>query len=91
MASPVVAFGEGGACETVIDGVTGVFAGEQTVEAFVEAMHRLERLPFDRGRIRAHAETFGHERFGATLAQLVDTAWGRLERPIARQRRMTSA
>ena len=88
---PVVAFGEGGACETIVDGVTGVFAGEQTVEAFVEAMHRLKRLPFDRGRIRAHAETFGHERFGATLAQLVDTAWERLERPIARQRRMTSA
>src|SRR6202011_2234486 len=72
---PVVAYGAGGACETVIDGVTGVFAGEQTVEAFVEAIRRLERLPFDRARIRSHAEGFGQERFGATLAELVNAAW----------------
>jgi len=88
---PVAAYGAGGACETIIDGVTGVFAGEQTIEAFVDAISRLERLPFDRARIRAHAETFGHERFSAMLTELVNAAWERLERPTARPLWMASA
>ncbi len=88
---PVVAYGAGGARETIIDGVTGVFADEQSLEAFVEAIRRLERLPFDRGRIRTHAETFGHERFSAMLTELVNAAWERLERPTARPLWMASA
>ncbi len=33
---PVIAFGRGGATETVIEGVTGTFFHEQTVEALFE-------------------------------------------------------
>jgi glycosyltransferase involved in cell wall biosynthesis len=71
---PVIAYGAGGAAETVIDGVTGVFAAEQSVASFVDALERFERLSFDRGRIRAHAETFSQERFQNGLRLLVSDA-----------------
>ncbi len=40
---PVIAFGRGGATETVIEGVTGTFFHEQSVEALLEAVERCER------------------------------------------------
>src|SRR6185503_10609464 len=53
---PVVALGRGGALETVIDGETGVFFEEPTVESLAAALGRVGRLDFDSSRIRAHAE-----------------------------------
>ena len=38
---PVVAFKQGGATETVVDGVSGVFFAEQTVEAIIDAVKRI--------------------------------------------------
>ncbi len=55
---PVLAFGRGGALETVVDGVTGLFFHEQSVEAIVEAERRLSAMRFDPPAIRRHAETF---------------------------------
>lgn len=39
---PVIALGRGGSLETVIDGVTGIYFNEQTVEAVKEAILRFE-------------------------------------------------
>ena len=64
---PVVALGRGGASETSIDGVTGVLAAEQTVEAFVAALVRLETMHFASARIRAHAEGFSRGRYISAL------------------------
>jgi glycosyltransferase involved in cell wall biosynthesis len=75
---PVVAYGAGGVTETVIDGVTGVFAAEQTVDSFVDALKRFERTPFDRARIRAHAETFSQQRFQDALRSLVSDEFQRM-------------
>ena len=55
---PVMAFGRGGALETVIDGVTGLFFPEQSVEAIIAAERRLGALRFDPLTIRRHAEAF---------------------------------
>jgi glycosyltransferase involved in cell wall biosynthesis len=44
---PVIAFGRGGATETVIEGRTGVFFKDQTVETLIDAIDRLERMDFD--------------------------------------------
>jgi glycosyltransferase involved in cell wall biosynthesis len=60
---PVIAFAEGGALETVVDGATGVLFAPRTVEALVEAIRRLDRLEFDPVRARAHAERFARPRF----------------------------
>ncbi|MCX6551235.1 MAG: glycosyltransferase [Acidobacteria bacterium] len=60
---PVVALGIGGACETVVEGVTGRLVTDGTSAAFGDAVRRtLEaRLPPD--PIRTHAQRFGRERF----------------------------
>ena len=73
---PVVAFAAGGALETVVDGVTGVLVGEQTVPSLVAALERFERLSFDAGRIRRHAVQFDatafQRRLGALVAQAIE-------------------
>jgi glycosyltransferase involved in cell wall biosynthesis len=62
---PVLAFGQGGALETVIPPgglgpATGLFFAHQTVEDLVGAMLRLESgtIPFDSKAARRRAETF---------------------------------
>jgi glycosyltransferase involved in cell wall biosynthesis len=69
---PVLAYGFGGAAEIVQDGSTGILFGEQTVEAVVESMLRLERMNFDVGACRGNAERFETERFRAEFLDAVD-------------------
>ena len=69
---PVIAYGWGGATETVVDGETGVFFHEPTTDALVDAMHRLDAMPVAPARIRAHAETFDTKAFQARLLSLVE-------------------
>jgi glycosyltransferase involved in cell wall biosynthesis len=72
---PVIAFGRGGALETVIDGETGILAPEQTVESFVDAIERLECTTFDAARMRAHAKAFSSAAFIGRMRSLVASAW----------------
>lgn len=60
---PVVAYGRGGAVETVIDGKTGVLFAEQTLDAIVDALRRCARTAFDPQFMYAHATTFARDRF----------------------------
>jgi len=87
---PVIAFGRGGAAETVVplqEGTgaepgpaTGIWFGEQAPAALARAVERFERLEarFDSGAIRSWAEHFGPERFRrelqAQVARTLDTA-----------------
>jgi len=68
---PVVALGRGGACETVVPGVTGILVEEQTAEAFAGAIAQALERPFDPEAIRRHAERFGRARFGDEMAALI--------------------
>jgi glycosyltransferase involved in cell wall biosynthesis len=65
---PVIALGRGGACETVIDGRTGLFVGDDAPEAWAEAMREAQERVFDATVVRAHAETFSIDRFESGLA-----------------------
>ena len=60
---PVVALAKGGALETVVDGQTGIFFKEQTVESLVEALRRFDGLSFNAPAIRRHAEKFSRQEF----------------------------
>lgn len=75
--TPVIAFGRGGATETVIDGETGLFFYEQTAEAIANAVNAFEdcRAKFDRNRIRRNAERFGTERFVSEFRKFVFKEW----------------
>lgn len=61
--TPVIAFGRGGALETVVDGVTGVFFKAQTPDEIRKAVERFEAMRFHPERIRRHAEAFAPNRF----------------------------
>jgi glycosyltransferase involved in cell wall biosynthesis len=75
--APVIAYGEGGAVETVLDGVTGRLVPEQTVEAFAEAILEIEsgRLVVDPQAARAQALRFSPELFEAELLQVLGAAY----------------
>jgi glycosyltransferase involved in cell wall biosynthesis len=73
--TPVIAFGRGGATETVKDGTTGIFFQEQTVESLAEAVHRFEGMTFDAGACRANAVRFAPERFRQEFSTFVESEW----------------
>ena len=64
-----MAFGRGGALETVADGVSGVFFAEQTEDALADAVERAARTSRDPAAIRAHAERFGPAQFLEGMAR----------------------
>lgn len=79
--TPVIAFGKGGALETIrgLDDElpTGVFFPEQSSVAIRQAVHRFEQ---ERGRIapaacRTNAMRFAPERFRQELRGFVEQAW----------------
>jgi glycosyltransferase involved in cell wall biosynthesis len=63
MGRPVIAYGAGGALETVIEGVTGRFFAEQSAAALAAAVAASRTDSYDAARIRVHAERFGKPRF----------------------------
>jgi glycosyltransferase involved in cell wall biosynthesis len=60
---PVVAYGVGGARDTVLDGRTGVLYDEPGVAGLCAAIERFEASSFEDRALREHAATFGPERF----------------------------
>ena len=60
---PVIAFGKGGALETVVDGVTGVFFSRQDAESLEEAIRTASGIAFDPTRIREHALRFSRSNY----------------------------
>lgn len=64
---PVIAFGAGGALETVRDGVTGVLFNEPTVASVVAAITRAASIRWDAAALRAHAERYDEPRFIAAF------------------------
>ena len=69
--TPVIAYGKGGALETVVDGETGLFFREHTPEHLIEAIRSFEHSDFDVRRIRLRAERFRPERFRSQMTELV--------------------
>ena len=75
---PVLAFAEGGALETMVENVTGLFYHEQTAEALIEAVERLIQWSphFDPAAAQAHARGFAPEIFDANFQRFVSEAQG---------------
>ena len=69
---PVIAFGAGGALDTVIDGETGVLFEEPAVESVMAAVEHFNTLRFDSTVIRRHAETFSTETFKQKLGTFIE-------------------
>lgn len=71
---PVIAFGRGGATETVVNGRTGVFFERQTVDDLIEGIERAEGTVFDPQTIVTHAQKFGQLQFKQQMSAVVAAA-----------------
>ncbi|MEM7600297.1 MAG: glycosyltransferase, partial [Verrucomicrobiota bacterium] len=69
---PVLAFGEGGALETVEPGVTGLFFSEPSAEGLADIVPEFESLTWDPSRIRANAERFSEDVFLGKMIQYME-------------------
>ena len=67
---PVIALGRGGALDSIIEGETGLFFREQTVDALIAAVERFEAQQslFVPERISAHAQRFSRSAFKSGIA-----------------------
>ncbi|MCA1539928.1 glycosyltransferase [Bradyrhizobium sp. NBAIM32] len=70
---PVIAFGRGGATETVANDLTGLFFDEQTIDAISNSIARFERMTFEPEAIVAHAQQFGREPFIRKMRSHIDS------------------
>ncbi len=71
---PVIAYGRGGAVETVSDGRTGVLFDDQSPAGLARAIERFEGLALDEAAVRANAARFGRERFREEMAAVIARA-----------------
>jgi glycosyltransferase involved in cell wall biosynthesis len=71
---PVIAYGIGGAAETVRDGLTGVLFGQRSATALAAAIQRFEDLELDEEAVRENARRFGREHFRSEMASVIDRA-----------------
>jgi glycosyltransferase involved in cell wall biosynthesis len=70
---PVLAYGRGGALETVIDSKTGIFFPEQSAESLIDAVEQLDRihLNFPAQELVQNARRFAKDRFLSEFSALV--------------------
>lgn len=74
---PVIAYKEGGAVETILDGKTGIFFKDQTVESLEKAILEFikKENKFSRKAIREHAEKFSPSVFDKKIIKFVEDKW----------------
>jgi len=70
--TPVIAYKSGGVQETVIDGKTGLFFEELTIESLMKAIKQFEKLKFDSKESIKQAGKFGKERFQKEIKAFVE-------------------
>jgi glycosyltransferase involved in cell wall biosynthesis len=83
---PVLAYGAGGATETVVPGVTGAFFAEQTAEALAAAMRAFDPDAFDPARLRAHAAGFDEAVFARRVRGLAEGLYGQFRAGVPWER-----
>jgi glycosyltransferase involved in cell wall biosynthesis len=74
---PVIAFGSGGALETVEKDVSGVFFEQHSVDCVIDAIARCDELHTSPGQIATLARRFSPERFRQRLTEVISTGLAR--------------
>jgi glycosyltransferase involved in cell wall biosynthesis len=85
--APVVAYGRGGASETLVAGATAEFFEEQTVEAVAAAIRRAATRSWDEATIRSNARRFAPAQFQYAFREVVASyletgGWRPRPRPV---------
>ena len=69
---PVVAYGQGGARETIKPGITGEFFQEQTVDSLVQAIKNFKPEKYNPQEIRQHAKQFDKKIFKNKIISFIN-------------------
>lgn len=81
---PVIAYGAGGALDTVVEGQTGILFRHASARSLIDAVRACERQPWNPAAIRRHAERFSEQAFHDGLIALLSQA------PKLRETRLTA-
>jgi len=73
--TPVIAFGRGGALESIVPGQTGLFFPEFTASSLRAALDKFRSLKFNGTAIRSNAEKFSRRAFREKLAAYLEQKW----------------
>jgi glycosyltransferase involved in cell wall biosynthesis len=69
---PVIAYGAGGALTSVVEGITGEFFREQTVESLAATLATFDERNYDPQVVRNHALEFDMPRFRCRMLQFIE-------------------
>ncbi len=69
---PVIALRQGGVKESVVDGETGIFFDEATVDSLVNAIKQFEKKKFDTNKILKQSKEFSKEKFETGIKAIVE-------------------
>lgn len=69
--TPVIALGEGGAMESIVDDKTGVFFDKPTVDSLKKAIKKFAKIKLKPEDCRKQAEKFSKERFEKELSKFI--------------------
>lgn len=72
---PVIAFRGGGALDTILEGKTGAFFAEQTVESLTRVLEKFDVAAYNSADCREHALQFDRRIFTAQITDFIDQAW----------------
>lgn len=68
---PVIAFKKGGAIETIVDGETGLFFENQTIEDLRSVIINFDKNKFDSKKIQQYAQKFSKEEFKRKILEII--------------------
>lgn len=73
--TPVVAFKKGGAAETVMPNITGIFFSEQAPASLAKALKRFGKYSFNPDLCKTNAQKYTKQRFQQQLKAIVLQSW----------------
>ncbi len=68
---PVIALGQGGATETIIDNKTGIFFNTESPASIIEAIKKINNQKFDSQEIRTHSMQFSKKQFKENIKDFI--------------------
>ena len=68
---PVIAFGAGGALETVQDGINGILFADQDADSLADAIRRFEERTWPVEQVRRRVESFSREHFQTRIRKSI--------------------
>ena len=72
---PVLAYGRGGATETVIPEETGLFFPEISADSLLSALDKFKGMTFNKMKIREHAENYSRDKFKDRMSSCFHERW----------------